>query len=184
MSTKALVVLVNGFEEIEAVTVIDILRRGGVEVVTAALGESLSVKGAHEMVLQADQLFADVESETYQAIILPGGPGTAALQESAALVARLHRQKEEGKLLAAICAAPTVLCEAGVLEPAQHITCYPTCVVDLDRPSANVPVVADGNVITGQAPGSAMLFALVLLKALVGEKIATKVARALVTDVF
>ena len=96
---------------------------------------------------------------------------------------RLRRQKDEGRLICAICAAPTVLVEAGVLEPGQHVTCYPTCSVDLDRPCANVPVVADGNVITGQAPGAATLFALVVLQALSGEKVAQKVARGMVTDV-
>ncbi len=183
MSTNALVVLVDGFEEIEAVTIVDVLRRGGVEVVTAALGDSRSVKGAHEMTLSADQLFADAASGDYDAVVLPGGPGTSALRESAAVQDRLRRQKEEGKLLAAICAAPTVLCDADVLEPGQHVTCYPTCMMELDRPSANVPVVADGNVITGQAPGSALLFALVVLKTLAGEKVAAKVARTMVTDV-
>ncbi len=183
MSTKALVVLTDGFEEIEAVSVVDILRRGEVEVVTASLTDSLSVKGAHNMVLQADARFEAASAEDYDAIVLPGGPGTQALRAYAALLQRLQAQKDANKLLAAICAAPTVLCEAGVLEPGQHVTCYPTCVMDLDRHSAGVPVVADGSVITGQAPGSAMLFALVVLQALAGEKVAQKIARALVTDV-
>ena len=112
-----------------------------------------------------------------------GGAGTDNLMKSEAVNDRLRRQKDEGRLICAICAAPTVLVEAGVLEPGQHITCYPTCSVDLDRPCANVPVVADGNVITGQAPGAATLFALVVLQALSGEKVAQKVARGMVTDV-
>ena len=153
MSAKALVVLADGFEDVEAVTAIDVLRRGGVEVVTAA-------------------------------IILPGGgEGTDNLKASTALAERLRRQKEEGRLLCAICAAPLVLVEAGVLEEGQHVTCYPTCSLDLDRPCAGVPVVADGNVITGQAPGASMLFALVVLKTLTDEKTAAKVARGMVTDV-
>ena len=73
--------------------------------------------------------------------------------------------------------------EAGVLDDGQHVTCYPTCSVDLDRPCAGVPVVADGNVITGQAPGSAMLFALVIVQTLLGDRVARKVAVGLVTDV-
>ena len=70
-----------------------------------------------------------------------------------------------------------------MLDPEQHVTCYPTCALDLDRPCAGVPVVADGDVITGQAPGASLLFALVVLQTLEGEKVAAKVARGMVTDV-
>lgn len=181
---KALVVLADGFEDMEAVTAIDVLRRGEVEVVVASLSRNgLDVAGAHGLRVRADAPFAQAAEETYDAIVLPGGPGTAALKVSVPLLERLRRQKEEGRLISAICAAPTVLVEAGVLEPGQHVTCYPTCVMELDRPSAGVPVVADGNVITGQAPGSALLFSLVVLQALAGEATAMKVARCMVTDV-
>lgn len=182
MAPRVLVVLVDGFEDIEAVTVVDVLRRGGVEVVTAALGEKTSVRSSHGILMRADALFADAEKETYDVVVLPGGPGTDGLK-TPAVFGRLRRQKDEGRLIAAICAAPTVLVDAGVLEEGQHVTCYPTCSVDLDRPCANAPVVADGDVITGQAPGSAMLFALVILRTLVGDVRAGKVARGLVTDV-
>ena len=131
---------------------------------------------------RADALFADAEKESYDVVLLPGGPGTGGLKVPP-VFERLRRQKAEGRLIAAICAAPTVLVDAGVLDPGQHVTCYPTCSVDLDRPCANVPVVADGGVITGQAPGAAMLFALVVLRALLGDAVAGKVARGLVTDV-
>jgi len=183
MATRALVPLAEGFEEIEALTVVDVLRRGGVEVVAAALDGASFVRGAHGVSVASDAPFADAEKGAFDALVLPGGPGTPNLAKSELLVGRLRRQKEEGRIIAAICAAPTVLVEAGVLEPGQHVTCYPTCVLDLDRPSADVPVVADGNVITGQAPGAAMLFALVVLQALEGESVARKVARGMVTDV-
>jgi len=183
MSTKALVPLAEGFEEIEALTVVDVLRRGGVEVVAAALDGTPQVKGAHGVSVSSDAPFAEASKDEFDALVLPGGPGTPNLAKSELLIGRLRRQKDEGRLIAAICAAPTVLVEAGVLEPEQHVTCYPTCVLDLDRPSADVPVVADGNVITGQAPGAAMLFALVVLQALQGESVARKVARGMVTDV-
>ncbi len=179
---KVLVPLVEGFEDIEAVSVIDVLRRGGVEVVTAAVEGEPTVCSAHGLALAADAALADVASATYDAIVLPGGPGTGRLKVPA-VFDLLHRQKEAGRLICAICAAPTVLVEAGVLDDGQHITCYPTCIPELDRSSANVPVVADGNVITGQAPGAALLFALVILQALAGEKTAQKVARGMVTDV-
>ena len=182
--SRAMVVLAEGFEEIEALTAVDVLRRGGVDVVTASLDGSDCVAGAHGISVRADSSFARASDGDFDAVVLPGGgKGTENLRHSEAVAARLRRQREEGKLLCAICAAPTVLVEAGVLDPEQHITCYPTCVMDIDRPSANVPVVADGNVITGQGPGASLLFALVVLKALAGEKAAEKVARAMVTDV-
>ena len=184
MSAKALVVLADGFEDVEAVTAIDVLRRGGVEVVTASLAEGPEVRSAHGVTMLADAPFSEAEKDDFDVIVLPGGgEGTENLKASRALLERLRRQRDEGRLLAAICAAPTVLVEAGVLEEGQHVTCYPTCSVDLDRPCAGVPVVEDGNVITGQAPGSAILFSLVVLKTLRDEKVAMKVARGLVTDV-
>ena len=181
---KAIVTLADGFEEIEALTVVDVLRRGGVSVTTAGVGKSKEVMGAHGIPVIADALLSDVKDENFDAVILPGGgQGTENLKNSDAVFNLLRRQKDSGRLICAICAAPTVLVEAEVLEPGQHITCYPTCIMDLDRASANVPVVADGNVITGQAPGSAMLFSLVILQALVGEAHTAKIARGLVTNV-
>ena len=181
---RVLVPLANGCEELEVVSVVDVLRRGGVEVVTASIHGTLDVDGAHGMRLRADEAFADAADGDYDAIILPGGgEGTENLKNSEAVIDRLRRQKENGALLCAICAAPTVLVAAGVLEEGQHVTCYPTCQMELDRPWVNQPVVAHDNVITGQAPGSALLFALVVLQTLAGESVAHKVARGMVTDV-
>ncbi len=182
---KVLVVLAEGFEDIEAVTVVDILRRAGITTVTAALQESHhTVMSAHGIAMRADALFSEASPDEWDVIVLPGGgPGTDRLKASEELLERLRRQKAEGRMIAAICAAPTVLVEAEVLEPGQHITCYPTCSVDLDRPCAGAPVVADGSIITGEAPGSAMLFSLVIVRTLLGDKTAHKLARGLVTDV-
>ena len=180
---KALVVLADGFEEVEAVTAIDVLRRGGVETVAASLSGEPVVKGSHGIALKADAAFSEVSSGDFDAIVLPGGRGTENLRASEELLGRLRRQKEDGRLNCAICAAPLVLMDAGVLSPDQHITCYPTCVVQLDRKSANVPVVSDGDVITGQGPGASLLFALVVLKSLAGENVARKIAHNMVSDV-
>jgi len=181
---KALIPLADGFEEIEAVTIIDVLRRGGVEVVTAAIGDGLQVRGAHGIVTGADALFCDVADDDYDAIVLPGGgAGTENLKRCEALICRLQRQQDEGRLLCAICAAPTVLVEAGVIPQGAHVTCYPTCQMQLDRAWSPVPVVADGSVITGQAPGTAMLFAMVVLRTLAGDRVVAKVSREMVTDV-
>lgn len=184
MSANAIIPLAEGFEEIEAVTIIDVLRRAGVEVVTASISPVHEVTGAHGMVLRADALFSAAAGASYDAVILPGGgQGTENLRESEAVLERLRRQREEERLICAICAAPTVLVQAGVLDPETHVTCYPTCASGLDRPSSPVPVVADGLVITGQAPGAALLFSLVIVQALMGEEIARRVAQGLVTDV-
>ena len=181
---RVLVPLADGFEDIEAVTVVDVLRRGGVEVVTAAIGSSREVRSAHGIVMKADALFGDVSDGQFDAIVLPGGgEGTENLRACAPLLERLRKQKEEGRLLCAICAAPTVLLDAGVADEGLHMTCYPSMMMELDRPYSDVPVVADGDLVTGQAPGAAMLFALVVLQSLVGEPVARQVARGMVTDV-
>jgi 4-methyl-5(b-hydroxyethyl)-thiazole monophosphate biosynthesis len=180
---RALIPLADGFEEIEAVSIIDVLRRGGVEVVSASIHDRRDVKGAHGVVMRADSLLCDVIDEEYDVIVLPGGgEGTANLKSCAALIERLRRQRSERRFLAAVCAAPTVLVEAEVLGN-EHVTCYPTCQMELDRPWRNAPVVADGYIITGQAPGSALLFALVVLQLVFSDAAAKKVARSMVTDV-
>ena len=181
---NVLVPLADGFEEIEAVTVIDVLRRGGVDVVTASVHDRLDVKGAHGMVLKADCQFDEAQRSAYDAIVLPGGGACAeTFKQFQPLHERLRRQQDERRLLCAICAAPVVLETAGVLDEGVEVTCYPACQVDLERPWVPAPVVHDGNVITGQSPGTAMLFALVILKMLVGERVARKVAQGMVTDV-
>lgn len=180
---KVLVPLANGFEEIEALTIVDILRRGGVEVVTASIHASKTVTGAHAVEVAADALYSEVGDEEYDIIVLPGGgEGTENLKNSDALIARLRRQREEERFIAAICAAPTVLEEAGLLEPEQHITCYPGCQLDISCTWANEPVVVHNGFITSQAPGTAMVFSLVLLQTLAGESVARKVARGLVFE--
>ena len=181
---RVLIPLANGFEDIEAVTAADVLRRGGVEVVVASIHDSLEVRGAHGMNTKADVLFSAVADEVFDAVLLPGGgEGTENLKNSQAVISRLRRQKEEGGLLCAICAAPIVLVAAEVLERNTQITCYPTCQMELDRSWNPSPVIVDGQFITGQAPGTAMLFALVVLQTLVGPTVAKKVARGMVTDV-
>ena len=181
---KVLVPLADGFEEIEAVTVVDVLRRGGVEVVTASVHDRLEVRGAHGMKLGADRQFDEAQRDSYDAIVLPGGGGCAeTFRQFEPLHERLRRQRDAHRLLCAICAAPTVLEAAGVLDENTEVTCYPTCRDDLERPWSSAPVVHDGTVITGQAPGTAVLFALVVLQTLAGERVARKVAQGMVTDV-
>ena len=181
---RVLIPLANGFEDVEAITVVDVLRRGGVEVVTASIHDKRIVRSAHGIRMEADALFDGVKDGFYDAIVLPGGgEGTENLRRFPPLHERLRRQRDEGCLLCAICAAPTVLEYAGVLGEETEVTCYPTCQGELNRPWSPAPVVQDGAVITGQAPGTATLFALVVLKALAGEQVAHDVAQGMVTDV-
>ena len=181
---KVLVPLADGFEDIEAITIVDVLRRGGVNVVTASIGETDEVRSAHGVMMRADALFDEAAEDDYNAIVLPGGgEGAENLKNSDAVIDRLRRQAAEGGLLCAICAAPLVLVHAEVIAPDLQVTCYPACQTELDRKWTPAPVVADGNVITGQAPGTSLLFALVVLQTLVGPDIANKVARGMVTDV-
>ena len=181
---RVLVPLAKGFEEIEAISVIDVLRRGGVEVVTASISDAKEVEGAHGVTVKADAIFADVADEGYEAIVLPGGgEGTDNLRACKPLFKRLRRQHDEGLLMCAICAAPTVLVDAGVADEGRHMTCYPSVMMELDRPYFDAPVVADGNLITGQGPSAAILFGLVVLKTLEGENMARKIARGMITDV-
>ena len=184
MMASVLVPLADGFEEIEAVTVVDVLRRGGVEVVTASVHDRLEVQGAHGMTVRADRHFDEAQREPYDAIVLPGGGACAeTFKQLQPLHERLQRQHDEHRLLCAICAAPTVLEAAGVLDEGTEVTCYPTCRDDLERPWSDVPVIVDGTIITGQAPGTAMLFALVILQTLSSERVARKVAQGMVTSV-
>ena len=181
---KVLMPLSDGFEEIEAVTVVDVLRRGGVDVVTASIHDRLDVRGAHGLVIKADRQFDEAQKGTYDAIVIPGGGECAeTFRQFEPLHERLRRQRDEGRLLCAICAAPTVLVAAGVLDEGVHVTCYPSCQMELDREWSPASVVSDGMVVTGQAPGSAWLFSRVVLQALVGVAVAQKVARGMVTDV-
>jgi 4-methyl-5(b-hydroxyethyl)-thiazole monophosphate biosynthesis len=180
----ALVPLAEGFDDVEAVAVIDVLRRGGVEVTVASVHDTLAVKSAHGIEMKADALFSDVGDNAYDVIVLPGGgAGTENLKADERLLERLRRQRAENGLLAAICAAPTVLVAAHVPEPGVHVTCYPTCQMELDRPWSPAQVVADKGVITGQGPGTALLFALVVLQHLLGDSVAQRIARSMVTDV-
>ena len=180
---KVLMPLANGFEELEAIAVIDVLRRGGVQVVTASIHDTLEVWSAHDVCQKADALFADVEDEPFDAIVLPGGgEGTGNLRNCAALIERLRRQHMEGRLLCAICAAPTVLDAAAVIDD-EDVTCYPSCAPQMGRRIKDVPVVADNLVITGQGPGSATLFGLVVLMHLEGERVAHNVANGMLVEI-
>lgn len=167
---KAILLLAEGFEEIEAVTVLDVLRRAGVLVTAAAL-TGLHVKGAHEIVVQADVSLDDVEGNDFDALILPGGqPGSTNLQRDPRVLSLVRRFVAKNKLTAAICAAPIVLESAGVLA-GRRATSYP----GNELPSARFEqsaVVEDGSIVTSRGPGTAIDFALALVRRLCGAEVA------------
>jgi protein deglycase len=172
----ALVLLADGFEEIEAVTIIDVLRRGEVVVTTASLGGA-RVTGSHQISLEADALLDALAVESFDALVLPGGPAAKTLREDARAQATIKRAAAAGKLLAAVCAAPTALEAAGVLT-GKRATSYP----GNPLPSAHwveETVVIDGNVITSRGPGTTMAFALAVVERLRGAEVADATAERL-----
>ena len=178
---KALVIFAEGVEPLEAVTIVDVLRRADVEVTTVSLTDSLSVRAAHKMTLVADALWPAIDLNEYEAIALPGGgKGTENLLADGRVLEAVVAFAEAERIVAAVCAAPTVLAEVGILR-GRRATCYPTCASLLGRSYDDVPVIVDGNVITSQGPGTTMLFALVLVQQLMGDRVALDVADRLLT---
>lgn len=177
--TNALVPLFAGFEEIEAITIIDVLRRGNVEVVTAGL-TTTNVIGAHAIAVTADTTLDQVDASKFAAIVLAGGAGTFRLREDPRLAKILTAQAEAGKIVAAICAAPTVLSQAGLLK-GKRATSFPAVRDQLEVGEyLEIPVVVDGNVVTSRGAGTAMAFALKLVAILQGEAIANKLAKDMI----
>lgn len=179
---RVLIPLANGCEELEAVTLIDLLRRAELEVVTAAL-EPGPVTASRGTVLIADTDLDDVLDDDFDLIVLPGGlPGANFLERDTRIHDLLARQAAEDRFSAAICAAPKVLASTGLLD-GRRATCYPGCVAQADYPDVqltDLPVVVDGTVITSRGPGTAMDFALQLIETLVGRERRAAVEAALV----
>ncbi len=169
---RVLVPLAQGCEELEAVTIIDLLRRAGVEVVAAGLDEGL-VKCSRGVVLMPDASLDEVLDQSFDMIVLPGGlPGADHLRDDPRIQQLLRQMAEQGRYTAAICAAPKVLASAGVLDGRQA-TAYPGVLSAEDLPATRVldeAVVRDGSVITSRGPGTAMDFALSLIEALLGPE--------------
>lgn len=179
MKKKVIVPLAEGFEEIEALSIVDILRRAGVEVVMAAL-ESLHVKGAHGVTIVADTLLKEIDALSFDMIVLPGGmPGAMHLAQNPLLQTILKTFDSEHKAIAAICAAPLALQSAGVLK--NSYTCYPSFEQKIDHKgySASQKVVVDENITTSQGPSTAMAFALSLVEQLLSKEAAHHLAKDL-----
>lgn len=172
---RVLVPLAPGFEELEAVAVIDVLRRAGVDVVVAALGGPGPVTGSHGIAIAAETNLADLRGEEFSMVVLPGGmPGAAHLRDHPELQALLARQVESGRYTAAICAAPMALGAKGRLA-GKTVTSYPGYAKEFAHARyVEDRVVVDGKVVTSRGPGTALEFALTLVERLVGADVAKK----------
>ncbi|MDR2151540.1 MAG: DJ-1/PfpI family protein [Helicobacteraceae bacterium] len=180
MGKKALMPLANGFEEIEAVTIIDILRRAGVEVEIAGLGR-YEVLGAHGVAIGAETTIEDAESDNFDLIVLAGGHENAmSLAGDAATLRTLRKMRDDGKLIGAVCAAPIVLAQAGVISG--DFTCYDGYEGGIEGAYKRERVVESGNVITARGPGTAADFAFALVTRLIGAEMTAQIKRAMYFD--
>ena len=170
---KILVLLAEGFEEIEALTPVDYLRRADVEVDVASLTEDLSVTGSHGIVVSADTTLDAVDPAVYDGVYLPGGmPGSLNLRDDARVLKIVRDFAGSGKAVAAICAAPIVLEKAGVIAN-KRVTGYPGTVDKLENVGtydADAIVVQDENIFTGRGAAAAVYLSFALIAALCGEE--------------
>lgn len=175
----AVVFLADGLEECEGLIAVDLLRRGGVNVITASISDSKTIVSSHGITLQADQLAGGISYENVDMIILPGGyKGTLNLSKSSLVAEKVKAfAADPAKQVAAICAAPSVLGDLGVLE-GKKATCYPGWEDHLrGAVVTGQPVVEDGRIVTGNGLGAAIPFALTLLRRLMGQEKAEEIRR-------
>jgi 4-methyl-5(b-hydroxyethyl)-thiazole monophosphate biosynthesis len=161
--------LADGFEEIEALTIVDVLRRAGFTAVTASLAGS-DVTGAHDVVVKADSTVDEALNQEWDLVVLPGGmPGATTLRDDDRVGALLQKTKEAGGYVGAICAAPIALSRFGLLK-GKKATSYPGFGEQLEGAAYQEDrVVRDGEVLTSRGPGTAMEFALAIVEELAGE---------------
>ncbi len=181
---RILVPLADGFEEIEAVTIVDVLRRAGLDVTTAGLSSG-PVRGSHEIVIEPDAELGDLDLSTFTMLVLPGGqPGTRNLMKDERLLKLVRDLHAAGRRTAAICAAPLVLHAAGVVRGVP-VTSHPSVRKELveARVQDSPRVVRSGSVITSQGVGTALEFALALVADLRGQAKADELARAMVVTI-
>lgn len=177
----ALIPVANGTEDIEAVTLIDVLRRAGIDVTVASVETTREITCANGTRLVADALHADVAGKNFDLIVLPGGmPGAERLRDTAALITQLKEQDARGALFGAICAAPGVVLGARGLVGARKATAYPGFEQLLPAGSfVDQRVVRDGNLLTSRGPGTALDFALALVEALGHASTAAQLAQGM-----
>lgn len=175
------VLLGTGFEEVEAITPIDLLRRANIPVTTVGVNGK-TVFGGHNIGVEADITIEEMDPTDLEMIVLPGGlGGVASVRASLKSMDMLRYAWDNGKFVAAICAGPTVLADLGVTK-GKNATCYPGCEDNMGQANmvANAPCVRDGTLITGTSAGCAIPFGLMLIAALKGQSAADAVAQKFV----
>ena len=177
---KIAVHLADGFEEIEALTVVDILRRADLDLITVSISDKKEITGSHDITVIADKLFQDVDYNEIGMIILPGGPGIKNLEAHDDLKRRIIDFDLDEKYIAAICAAPSIIGKMGFLE-GKKATCYPGFEKDLlGAELSEENVVVDKNIITSRGVGTAIDFSLKLVEILKGEEFANELSSKIV----
>ncbi|MDR2435855.1 MAG: DJ-1/PfpI family protein [Puniceicoccales bacterium] len=176
MKKRAIVIIPDGFEEMEFCCPFDILSRGGIGVAIAGYG-NIDLTGAHGLRVRADVMFADVLSEVFDCVILPGGPGCYSMRGDESVKTFLLEHWQAKKLLCAICAAPLILHDCGILREKKY-TAHPCTCDELKGAQAMGRVVTDGNLLTASGPGAAVEFGLKILECLADGAIAGGVAKS------
>ena len=170
----------NGFEEIEAITTIDLLRRANIALTTVSVTGVESVLGAHNIAVKTDKLFADVDFADAEMLILPGG--ATKLHECQSLCDLLIEHNNQNKLIAAICAAPSIFGHRGMLE-GRKACCYPAFESHLQGAEVTGgPVERDGNVITSRGMGTAIFFALAIVEVFCGREKAEELKKSIIAE--
>ena len=181
MNKKVYIFLADGFEDIEGLTVVDLMRRADIDIKTVSIKDSNEITTSHGISMQTDLVFTETDFADADMLVLPGGmPGTKYLGEYQPLRVLLTDFYNKGGKVAAICAAPTVLASLGFLE-GRKATAYPSCMDGLEGAEHSFEkVVTDGNVTTSRGLGTAVDFALSLIGQLLGEKKADEIAESVV----
>ena len=176
--TEAILFLPDGFEEIEAITPLDILRRADIDVTSVSLIDDIDVLGSHGICVEADIMFDEIEYTKETMLILPGGPGVTHYRVHDKLISLLTKHNAAGGHIAAICAAPSFLGGLDMLKN-KKATCHPSVETALGaKELRNENVVTDGNITTARAAGASTAFALELVRIIKGEDVAQEVAKA------
>ncbi|MBF6979114.1 DJ-1/PfpI family protein [Aerococcaceae bacterium zg-BR22] len=182
---KFLVLLADGFEEIEALTPVDYLRRAGIEVDTASITEQLQVTGSHKITVLADKLLQDVTVDDYEGIYLPGGlPGATNLRDNDTVIELVQAFNQQEKLVTAICAAPIILEKAGVID-GKNVTSFPSFSGELTSAEHYVDgeiVVTDGNIVTGRGAAIAIYESFKIIELLLGRAAVEKLKEGIQQD--
>lgn len=178
MKKRVLALLADGVEEMELITPVDVLRRAGAEVVLAVVGNNFKVAGRNAIILYGDVLLENVKPETFDLLLLPGGPAVTYFRKDGSAAGLARYFADAGKWVAAICAAPLILADAGLLE-GRRFTAHFSVVEELPEAQIGERVVEDGQIITARGAGVALEFGMALVDQLFGESQEEKIARSI-----